>query len=160
MLALVEQHVGGLDVAVYEPSRMGGVQRVGDLRADGDRPRRLELSLVREQPLEVCALDVAHGQVELSLHLARVVDGHDIRMVEGSRQPRLDEEALAEVGILRQLWREQLERHAAVQRQIVGAVDDAHATAAEISLLPARASGPLTLRADAHFAAHSASGAR
>ena len=67
-------------------------------------------------------------------------------MVEGSRQPRLDEEALAEVGILRELWGEQLEGHAALQRQIVGAVDDAHAAAADDFVEPISRQ----LRTDAH----------
>jgi hypothetical protein len=38
---LVEEHVGGLHVPVHEATRMSGVERVGDLGEDLERPRGL-----------------------------------------------------------------------------------------------------------------------
>jgi hypothetical protein len=72
-------------------------------------------------------------------------------VVEGSRQPRLDEEALAKVRIFGQLRSEQLERHRPLERQVVGAVDDAHAAAADELLQPiARDLPARDLPADVH----------
>ena len=52
-------------------------------------------------------------------------------MVERGRQLRLAEEALAEVLVLRELRRDQLQGDVALQTQVVGAVDDPHPTAAD-----------------------------
>jgi hypothetical protein len=57
-------------------------------------------------------------------------------MVERRRQARLDEEALAKRGVLGQARCQELQRHRALQGQIVGAVDDAHAAAADQLLQP------------------------
>ena len=66
-------------------------------------------------------------------------------MVERGGQPRLGQEPLAEALVVGQLRREQLQRHVAVEREIVGAVDDAHPAAAEQRLQPVAGE----LRADA-----------
>jgi hypothetical protein len=55
-------------------------------------------------------------------------------MVERGGELRLGEEAIAEALVLRELGRDQLERHLAVQSQILGEVDDAHAAPAEEGL--------------------------
>ena len=41
------------------------------------------------------------------------------------------EEALAERDVVGEMWREQLQRDVAVEREVVGAVDDTHPAAAE-----------------------------
>ena len=82
MAATVEQDVRRLDVAVDEALRMRGVEGVRDLRADRDRPARIQLLLVREQHLQIAAVREAHDEVELSVHLAGVVDRDDVRMLE------------------------------------------------------------------------------
>ena len=55
-------------------------------------------------------------------------------MVERGGELGLGDEAAAEVGILRQLVVEHLERDGAVERQVGGAVDDAHAAAADAAV--------------------------
>src|SRR5207248_9049873 len=84
----------------------------------------------------VGALYQAHGDVELPGDLARVVDRDDRRVVERRREPRLAQEPLAEANILRELWREELQRHVAVEGEVAGAIDDAHPAAAEQRLDP------------------------
>ena len=86
--------------------------------------------------LEVLALDVAHGEVQLALHhrlrrrWARRWDG---RAPRPAGTPRGNAHGSRVLG---QSRREQLERHRPLERQIVGAVDDAHAAAADFLLEP------------------------
>ena len=114
-----------------EPPCVSGVEGFRDLRADGDRAGGPERALFLQQSLEIRALDVAHGEVELPVGLAGVMDGDDVGMLERGSEARLDEEALAKPAILGKAWREQLERDGSLERDVIGAVDDAHATAPE-----------------------------
>src|SRR5438876_10587361 len=52
-------------------------------------------------------------------------------MVDGRGQPRLPNEALSKPLVLRQLGGEDLERRPPPQAQLLGEVDDAHASAAD-----------------------------
>ena len=131
VLTRIEQHVGGLDVPMDETFRVCRIQGVRDLAADGKRARRVERPLrVKERP-QVCSLDVAHREVEATVDVACVVDRHHVRVLERHREFRLAREALAEALIQRQLGRHQLQRDCPFQPQVVGAVDDAHPTAAD-----------------------------
>ena len=57
-------------------------------------------------------------------------------MLERRGHPRLGQEPLAERDVFGEVRREQLQRDVAVEREIVGAVDDAHPAAAEERLQP------------------------
>ena len=112
---------------------MGGVERVGDLVADVDRPGRLERRLRVDEVAQRAALDVPHHEVELPVALAGVVDRDDVRVLERRRELGLREEAHAEPLVVRDLGREELDRHRALQAWVVRAVDDPHpATADEL----------------------------
>ena len=82
MAPAVEQDIRRLDVAVYETLPMRGVECVSDLRADRDRPARVQLLLVSEQHLQIAAVCQTHDEVELPVDLAGVVDRDDVRMLE------------------------------------------------------------------------------
>ena len=84
--------------------------------------------------------------------LAGVVDRDDVRVVDRRGQPRLAQEPLAEAHVLGQLRREDLQRDVAVEREVVGAVDDAHPAAAEQRLQPVAGQ----LRAETRIHAHRA----
>ena len=59
----VEQHVGGLHVAMDETARVSRIQSARQLREDSDRVRRVEPA-VSETLVQVAPLDVAHGDEE------------------------------------------------------------------------------------------------
>jgi hypothetical protein len=58
---LGDEHVGGLDVTVDEIVLVGGVERVGDLVDELERPGGLKRPLLLEERRQVGALHVAHG---------------------------------------------------------------------------------------------------
>ena len=126
MLVGVEQHVRGLDVAMDEALRVRRVERVRDLCDDRERARRIERALRAQELAQVGALHEAHDEVEAAVELARVVDRHDVRVLERHRQLRLAREALAEAFVGRELGRHQLQRDDALEAEVARAVDHAH----------------------------------
>ena len=131
MVLLVEEYVRGLDVPMHQPPAMGCVQSTGDLSQDRQRPLRPEPLISLEHRPQVVPLDEPHCQVQLSVVLSRLVNRHDVRMVERGRKSRLLEEARAKPVVLRLLRGNQLERYRPLQRYVPGPVDHAHAAAAE-----------------------------
>ena len=134
--AALDQHVGGLDVAVDQALAVRGVERGGDLAADVDRAVRAQPALGAQHRGEVGALDVLHREVEQPVLLARVVDGDDVRVLQGSGDPRLAIEALAEARGLGQLGRDDLDRRAPAQVEVLSPIDQAHAAAPDPFLDP------------------------
>ena len=86
--AHVEEHVGGLHVAMDETARVRRVQGARDLCEDADRVRRVQTAAL-ETLFEVTPLDVAHGDEEDVLGRPGLVDRDDVRMVDRRRQLRL-----------------------------------------------------------------------
>ena len=136
VLRAVEQDVRRLDVAVHETARVRGVERCGDLRADGDRPGRLERALRSEQRAKVGAVHEPHREIDTAVDVAGVVDRDDVRVLERHHELRLARESLAEAIVARQGRRHQLERDRSLQAQVVGPVHDAHPAAADQLLDP------------------------
>ena len=126
---LVEQDVRRLHVAVDEPLRVRGVERVGDLRGDRDRARRLERALATQQRLQVGPVDVAHRDEEAAVGLARLVDRDDVRVVEARGEPRLAEHPLAEPFVVGEALAQQLQGDRALEPHVERAVHLAHAAA-------------------------------
>ena len=139
MATLVDQYVRRLDVAVDEPLRMSSVERIRDLRDDLERPGGSQHAFTSKHHAQVCALDVAHREVEARISLARVVDRDDVRMIEARGNPRLAEKALAESLVLGVTRSEDLEGNVPVEAAVVRAVDLSHATAADQLLDPVAA---------------------
>jgi hypothetical protein len=82
-----DQDVARLDVAVDEPSRVSGVERVRHLTHDRRGASRLERTVLSEEVPQIGPLHVAHRDVEDTAHLARLVDRDDVRMLERGREP-------------------------------------------------------------------------
>ena len=132
-----------------EVVRVRRVERARHLLEDRDGPVELELPL-GDQLLEVAAADVAHGDVDDAVLLARVVDRDDARVVERCDHLRLLDEALAEVAVAAEVVGERLDRRLAAEDRVLGVVDEAHAAAAEQSEHAVAGD----LRADAEGFAH------
>jgi hypothetical protein len=125
------EDVRRLDVAVDDPLGVGGVESVGEL--DAEIEQRVVLRGSRRDAVpEGLALEPLHADEGLALVLADVVDGADVRVVEGGSGPGLALESLPGLAVGEQAFREELEGDAAPEPRVLGLVDDAHASAAEL----------------------------
>ncbi len=119
----------GLDVAVDDAGRMGGVERRRDLAEQLDRFARRQRAVGGYPSLQVAALDQPHRDDQLAVLLAGVVDGDDVGVVEAGGEAGLAQEALAEGLVVGEVAGDHLQRHRSVERQVGGPVDDAHPAA-------------------------------
>ncbi len=78
------------------------------------------------------ALEQLHRDEGLALVLVDVVDRADVGVLERGGGPRLALQPLERLRVPAELLRQELQRHAAAELQILGFVDDAHAAAAEL----------------------------
>ena len=90
---------------------MRRVERLAGLPHELGRALGLEGPLAPQELAQVDAVHVRHGQVEDAAVVARGDRPHDVRMVERRRELRLAQEALPEPLVVRELGREQLQRH-------------------------------------------------
>jgi hypothetical protein len=125
------EDVGGLEVAVHDPLRVRRLEGVRDL--DPDVEERPDLERPLPDPLgERLPLEELHRDEVLPLVLLDRVDRADAGVVELRGRLGLALEALERRRVLRQLDRQELERHAAAELRVLGLVDDTHAAAAEL----------------------------
>ena len=127
---LRDQHVRRLDVAVHEPAPVRGVERAGDLPDDVHGALGIQALGGVDQRPQVRAVDVAHREVEDAVGLAGLEDRHDVGVIDRRGELRLGLEALAEVGIVRVLRGNHLQRDRTPEPELGGAVHDAHAAVA------------------------------
>ena len=121
-----EEDVPGLHVAMDQAGGMGGVEGARDLVDQGHGPVDGQRTLARDRSFEILARHVAHGDEQLAIGLARLVDRQDVRMVERRRQPRLADEPLADRRDVRGVRPQDLERDMAPEPKVVGEIDRAH----------------------------------
>ena len=126
-----DEDVGRLDVPVNDPFGVRGLQTVGHL----ERHRE---DLVHPQPLpedallQRLALEQLHRNEVLPLMLVDVVDGADVRMIQGGGRLGLPLESLQRMAVLGQLFGQELQGDGALEPGVLGLVDDTHAAAAEL----------------------------
>jgi hypothetical protein len=127
-LAVVGEHrVGELDVAVQHAHAVRGRQaaRQADAQLQHLAPRKRHRELA-----EALAADVLGDQEGMPLELADAVDHHHVRVLDASHRPRLDEEAVAVLGVRRHVA-DELHRDRTVEHVVVREIDAAHAAATE-----------------------------
>jgi hypothetical protein len=78
----------------------------------------------------------AHCDEEDPIVLARRVDRYDVGMIERRGELRLRYESAAELRVVRELLGEDLQRHRAIEREVGGAVHDAHPASAHTTVDP------------------------
>ncbi len=135
MVVLADEDVLRLDVPMGESGPVSRIERVRDLGEDRDRAGRLQIA-VGDQLLEVGAANEPHREEQRLCDLARLVDRNDVRVVDPGLKNALAAKSLAEVHILEEVRRQELERDRAIERKLRGLVHDAHPTLAQDVLDP------------------------
>src|SRR5271168_5091274 len=86
--ALRDEDIRRLDVTVHDSTRMGGIERVRDL--DGDIEQLVSLEGTARNPmLERLAFQQLHSNEMNVFEGINLVDGADVRVVQGRCRPRL-----------------------------------------------------------------------
>ena len=128
-----EQDVLGLDVAVQDVVLVGVLEGLCRFAPDPEGVFERELPVARQPLTQALALDVRHGEPELSTRLARVEHGEDVRVLQPGC---IADFALEAIGTERggKVRVEYLQRHRSVVPEVVREIDRGHATTAEFAL--------------------------
>ena len=129
----VEHHVGGLEVAMDHAALVRGGEARADLPRDLERSSFREAADAAQERRQIFAVDVFHRQERRSLDLVDVVDAAHIGVRHLPCQPDLGVELCQPRRVLVDVRRQKLERDRLAELQVVGAIDLAHAAAAEAS---------------------------
>jgi hypothetical protein len=116
---------------VDDPVRVRRVQRVGDLDAEIERLIERE-RFAHETIFQCLAFDELHHDEVAAGVLVDVVDRADVRVFQCRRRARLASQPLERLRVVADLLREELQRDATAELDVLGLVDDAHAAAAEL----------------------------
>ncbi len=107
---LLEQDVGGLQVAVDDAVGVAGGQRVGDLRGEQGCGDRGEGTVLAQVAVQVGAVDQVHDQGQQLTLDDQVTDPDDVRVGQAEQDGPLPEEPHDDVGVAGQLLLEDLDR--------------------------------------------------
>ena len=122
-----EQQVGRLDVAVDHPVFVRVLEAQGRLvdvlAGVGNRQRPLRL----DDPGQVEAVDILHGQDQALAEAEARVGGDNVRMSQPGRIPHLADEAVEDTPSLQQVAADDLEDLQPPHERVLGEVDHTHA---------------------------------
>jgi len=122
----VDANVRRLDVAVDDAALVREGEPLQHSDRDVEFGDEAERHLMREQFGDILPFDELHRDVEVSVHLAEVVDRDDVRVLERSRRLGLAQEPLAQIIVLRERLPHDLDRDAPLEHRIERAIHDAH----------------------------------
>ena len=103
---------------------------VGNLNAEVEKLIERQ-RLVGDEVSERDAVEILHGDEAIAFFDIRVVDGADMRMIEGGGGLRFALETFQGQNIVGHVAHKEFQGDHAVQAEVLGLVDDAHATAAQ-----------------------------
>jgi len=119
--------VGRLDTL---PGLLAEGERVGDPDRDAQGLAQSQ-GLARQESPEVRSRDLLHHEEVHSIHRLDLVDGDDVRMVEGGGGAGLLEETAATILVGQATFGQDLDRHLPAEAGVAGAVHLAHAARAK-----------------------------
>ena len=126
-----EQHVLGGHVAMHDAALVGSLQGRKQLALDVAGRGRRERTGPLHELLDGLAGHVLHDDERRARRAAAVVDGHDVRMVQGGRRTRLAVEPGHELDVVGETLAQHLDRHEPLEGRVGRQVDLGHAAAAQ-----------------------------
>ncbi len=107
---------------MHDPLPVRLVQRIRDLNSNGQRLVERQCALL--QPLrQRLAIEILHDQEVRLTFLANVVEGADVRVVQGSNRSGFALEPLLQIGVIGDMLGQHLDGDGAVQAGVAGFVD-------------------------------------
>ena len=113
-----------MDDAALVGERQSGEHIDHDVQLRLQRERLTHL----QQLLQVDPVDELHGDVQVAVQIAEVVNADDVRMLERCGGLRLVQESLSQIVLPRDRFVHDLDRDGAVEHGIPGFVHDPHCT--------------------------------
>src|ERR1700719_2502156 len=127
---LGNEDVCGLDVAMNDAFRVGGIQSIGNLNSEQEDDFRFQRS-ARDSVLESCSFQKLHGDEGPAGFLANVINGADVRMIQGGGSFGFTPAPAERMRIAGNIIRQELESHETVESRVLSLVDDTHPALAE-----------------------------
>ncbi len=131
MSALRNENVCGFDVAVNDSLRMSRIQCVSDLDGQAEQDIVVDRS-TGNAVLQRHAVQKLHDDEGLAVLLANLINSADIGMVQGGGSLRFPLKPGEGLCVGRNVMRQKFEGDKTVQGDVLGLVDDSHATTAKL----------------------------
>ena len=131
MAIVIDEDVGGLDVAVNDTFGMGSTESVGNFAGKHEKRFQRE-GLSRNAMLEGQAFEKLHGNEDVIAMLADFINGADIGMIERGCGARLTTEAFKRVRISGDVSGEKFQGYKTAELGILSLVNDTHTAAPEL----------------------------
>ena len=125
------EDVGRLDVAVHDALHVRGIEGVRQLRPEVEDALGAQGAPADARPQRL-ALEQLHHQEVAAVMLANVVNRADVRVVERRGGARLPAEPGDRLLVLGERLRQELECHLPAEPRVLGPIDLAHATLADL----------------------------
>jgi hypothetical protein len=123
--------VVGLDVAMHDAGRMRGAQCGGDLGGNRNGVGYGHSTGALHRLAQRFAIDQFGRDESMAVSLAGLEDREDVRMIEAGSGHRLLLEAAHDVGIVREIRRQDLHGDVAIELGVARAIHLAHATGSD-----------------------------
>src|ERR1035441_10429025 len=125
------KNVRRLDVAVYDASGMGGIQRVCDV--DTQRENQLGLHGTSGNVMfQRQAVEKLHGDEHFAVLVVNFVDGTNVRVVQCGGGLGFALEAAERLRVFGYVVRQEFERDKAIEFDVLSLKNNAHATTAKL----------------------------
>ena len=127
-----DENVGRFDVSMHNAFGVRGIERIGNFNGDGKQPVKVQRT-AGDHVLQGHTFHELHDHECAPLFFADVVNGTDIRMVQGRSGFGFAPKTFQRLRVARQIVRQKLKRDEASQAGIFGLVDHTHTAATELS---------------------------